>query len=91
VWIVAVVGVLVVHAMPTDPPRRRILPAAQCQHHKRSFQPSGHFEAAVRQQAMVADRHAQLAENVHAQHEREQARPTKQPRNECQQGQQVQA
>ena len=66
--VVVGIGMLMVHPVPGDPAGRRVLPAAECHDHERSLQPLPNAKATVRQQAMIADRDAQLAEEIGAAH-----------------------
>ena len=54
------------------------------------LEPFRRFETAVRQQAVVADRHADLTEDDYAKEERNDARPAEQPGQNRQQRQKVQ-
>ncbi len=81
--IVGVVGMLVVHAMDRDPVDGRTLPAADAENGEAVFEPRGTDEAAMREQAVVADVDAERAEQVKSRHGPDQTGPAKQPGNTC--------
>ena len=77
-----VICVLVMPAMDCNPIGRTILPAATSQDHKGAFDPNGAAEAAVREEAVIADRDAHHADNVVNGYAEQYAGPAEEPGDE---------
>jgi hypothetical protein len=81
-WAVGIrllVGMLMVLPMDSDPPRGCVLQTADAQGRQTVFQPSAALEATVRQQSVIANGHAQHAEEEMASNRQDDASPAEQP------------
>ena len=83
------IGVLMVHAVNGNPPRGCILEAADAKHSKRVLEPFGEFQSLVGQQPVIDQIDAQCPKDEIANENADHARPTKEPRKERQQCQQM--
>src|SRR5262249_39836266 len=78
--------VLMVHAMDRHPAHRRALPAARAQEAQRMLQPARTGEAAMREQAMIADIDSERPEEVEPAERPGHPRPAEQPGHAGEQG-----
>lgn len=86
-----VVGMHVVQPVVGDPPRRRVLEGTEGERGERTLEPAWHREAAVREQAVVAEIDAERAEHVRADERENDPRPAEAPRQKGEAGEQVHA
>jgi hypothetical protein len=84
-----VIGVLMVSAMDRHPARRRVLHATYGENDQDMLEPLRAFEAAVGEQPVVAEVDPEDAEEIIAKNEKNDARPTEEPRQKGEHGDQV--